>query len=184
MAWRVFGWRGGRGDCWGEIEGERPQGEGGGEDIGVGESALREPDGEGGGEQGDDEGGEVSGEPAREAKDGEESGGGDDADEGAGAADDISGEVPPGGEEDRGERRMGVGDGGLRDERAGAEEVEGGRDVIAALVPEVGEAEQCPMTEEDHYEEERVQHPEPQCLRGLRGVAEVGTDRGGRHDVS
>ena len=37
---------------------------------------------------------------------------------------------------------MSVGEGGLRDEGAGAEEIPGGGDVVAGLVPEVGEAEE------------------------------------------
>ena len=44
----------------GDVEGERPEGEGGGEDVGVGQGALGEPDGVDGGEEGDDGGGERS----------------------------------------------------------------------------------------------------------------------------
>ena len=117
---------------------------------------MREPDGVGGGEQSNDRGGEISGEAAREAEDGEQGGCGDDAEEGAGAADDEAGEMPPGGEEDGGERRVGVGEGGPRDEGAGAEEVKGGRDVVAALVPEVGQTEQGPMAEIDRDKEDGV----------------------------
>ncbi len=80
---------------------------------------------------------------ACELEDGEQGGRGDHADEGAGAADDVAGEMPPGGEQDGGQRRVGVGDGGLGDEGAGAEEVPGGGDVVAGLVPEVGEAEEA-----------------------------------------
>ena len=58
------------------------------------------------------------------------------------------------GEQDGRQRRVGVGDGGLRDEGAGAEEVQRGGDVVAALVPEVGEAEEGEVREEDGGEEE------------------------------
>ena len=67
---------------------------------------------------------------------------------------------------------MGVGDGGLRDEGAGAEEVPGGGDVVAALVPEVGEAEEGEMREIDEDEEEREEHPERDV--GSPGGAGVG----------
>ena len=63
------------------------------------------------------------------------------------------------GEQDGGQRRVGVGGGGLRDEGAGAEEVPRGGDVVAALVPEVGQAEQGEVGEVDGDEEERVEHP-------------------------
>ncbi len=100
------------------------------------------------------------GERSCELIEAEEGGGADHADEGAGSADDVAGEVPPGGEEDGGERGVGVGGGGLGDEGAGAEEVPGGGDVVAGLVPEVGEAEEGVVGEVDGYEEERVEHPE------------------------
>ncbi len=143
-----------------EVEGEAPEGEGGGEDVGVGEGALREPDWVDGGEETVTAATAVVGEVSCEVEDAEQRGGGDHADEGAGSADDESGEVPPAGEEDGGQRRVGVGDGGLRDEGAGAEEVPRGGDVVAGLVPEVGEAEEGEVGEVDGDEEERVEHPE------------------------
>ncbi len=149
-----------------EIKGEGPQGEGSGEDVGVGEGALGEPDGVGGGQERDGERGKVSREAAGEAEDREQGSGGDDADERAGAADDKSGEVPPGGEEDGGEGGMGIGDGGVGDEGAGAQEVQGGGDVVAALVPEVREPEESPVAQKDPDKEEGVEHPELQRRRG------------------
>ena len=145
---------------WVEVEGEGPEGEGGGEDVGVGEGGLGVPDGVGGGEDGDGGGGEFAEEAAGEAVDGEQGGGGDEADEGAGAAGDVAGDVPGAGEEERGQRRVGVGDGGLRDQGAGAEEVQRGGDVIAAFVPEVGEAEESEVAKVDRDEEERVENRE------------------------
>ena len=70
---------------------------------------------------------------------------------------------------------MGVGDSGLWDEGSGAEEIPGGGDVIAGLVPEVGEAEEGEVREEDGYEEEREEHPEGDVLTpGYAGAAICG----------
>src|SRR6202030_692669 len=143
-----------------EVEGESPEGEGGGEDVGVGEGALREPDGVDRGKDDGDSGDRSGGEVFCEFEDAEQSGCCDHADQGAGAADDVSGEVPPGGEEDGGEGRVGVCGGALRDEGAESEEVPGGRDVVAGLVPEVGKAEEAVMRKVDADEEERIEHPE------------------------
>src|SRR5450755_295004 len=66
-----------------EVEGEAPEGEGGGEDVGVGERALRIPDWIGGGEQGGGDRGGRAEEIARETEDRKQSGGRDHADEGA-----------------------------------------------------------------------------------------------------
>ena len=93
-----------------EVEGEAPEGEGGGEDVGVGEGALREPDGVDRGEQGGGDGGGCAEQVAGEAIDGEQRGGGDHADEGARAAGDEAGEVPPAGEQDGRQRRVRVGE--------------------------------------------------------------------------
>ncbi len=94
----------------------------------------------------------------------------DHADQCAGAADDVSGEMPPSGEEDRWEWWVAVGDGGLRDEGAEAEEVPGRRDVVAGFVPEVGEAEKAIVREIDRNKEERIKHPERDVAGGLLGV--------------
>ena len=73
-----------------EVEGKSPEGEGGGEDVGVGERALRVPDGVEGGEQGGGDGGRCAQQVAGKPVDGEQRGGGDHADEGAGPAGDKS----------------------------------------------------------------------------------------------
>src|SRR5437879_6121897 len=130
-----------------EIEGESPEGKGGGKDVGVSEGALRVPNGIDRGENDRDCRDCCVGEVFCEFEDAEQGGGCDHADQGAGTADDVSGEMPPGGEEDRWEGRVGVGDGGLGDQGAGAEEVPGGGDVVTGFVPEVGEAEETKVRE-------------------------------------
>ena len=55
---------------------------------------------------------------------------------------------------------MRVGEGGLGNERAGAEEVPRGGDVVAGLVPEVGEAEEGDVREIDGREEQGIEHPQ------------------------
>ena len=64
---------------------------------------------------------------------------------------------------------MGVGESGLRDQRAGAEEVPRGRDVVAGLVPEVRQAKERDVREVDGGEEQRIKHPE----RDVGGSAAV-----------
>ncbi len=71
---------------------------------------------------------------------------------------------------------MGVGNGGLGDEGSGSEEVPGGGDVVAALVPEVGQAEEGEVGEEDDYKEERKEHPDGDVLGGVASV-ETGCSR-------
>jgi hypothetical protein len=61
---------------------------------------------------------------------------------------------------------MGVADGGMRDQRAGTEEIVGRGDVVAGLVPEVGQAEERPVGEKDGEEEERKESPKQEA-RGL-----------------
>ena len=126
----------------------------------MGEGALGKPDGVDGGEDRRGGAGEGSGEVAPEPIDGKEGCGRDHADEGAGAADDEAREVPPAGEQDGGEGRVGVGEGGDGDQGAVAEEVQGRGDVVAALIPEVGEAQEGPVAEEDSDKEEGVEGPE------------------------
>jgi hypothetical protein len=65
---------------------------------------------------------------------------------------------------------MRVGRRGDGNERAGAKEVPRRGDVVAALVPEVGQAEQCEVREVDGGEEDGVEHPQRQCgARAGRG---------------
>src|SRR5947209_8677414 len=109
-----------------KIEGECPEGECGGEDVGVGEGGLDVPDGVAGGQESDGGGGRLAEEVAGNAVDGQERRGGDRADERAGGEDVEAGEAPLCGQKERRQRGVGVGDGGLRDEGAGAEEVQRG----------------------------------------------------------
>ena len=55
---------------------------------------------------------------------------------------------------------MGVRQRGMRDERAGAKEIEGRGDVVAGLVPVIGEAKQRPVRDEDGREGEREDSPQ------------------------
>ena len=52
---------------------------------------------------------------------------------------------------------------------AGAEEVPRGGDVVAAFIPEVGQAEQREMREVDGGEEDGIEHPQRQRARRMRG---------------
>ncbi len=135
-----------------KVEGEGPEGEGGGEDVGLGEGALGEPDGVDGGEEGGGEGGGCVEEALGEAEDGEEGGGGDGGDEEARGEDVVADDVPEGAEEDVGDGRVGVGV--VRDDLAVAVEVEGRGDVVAALVPVVGEMEEGEVAEGHGGEEQ------------------------------
>ena len=143
-----------------EIEGEGPEGEGCGEDVGVGEGALDEPDGVESGEKRDGGGDGGAGEGAGEPEDSEQGSGGDEEDEDARGEWREAGEMPPSRQEQRRQWRMGVGEGGVRDEGAGAEEIERGRDVIAGFIPEVGQAQERPVGEIERGEEEGVEQPE------------------------
>jgi hypothetical protein len=153
-----------RGEMWGErsrggleVEGEGPEGEGGGEDVGVSERALCVPDGVDCGEHGDGGGGCGAEQVARDAVDGEQRGGRDDADEGAGRDGDKSGDVPPAGEQDRWQWRVSVAGCGDGDERADAEEVPRGGDVVAGFIPEVGKTQQGEVKEPDCGEEDWIE---------------------------
>jgi hypothetical protein len=54
---------------------------------------------------------------------------------------------------------MGIGEGGLGNEGASAEEVPGGGNIVAGLIPKVGKTEEGDMGEIDGSEEQRVEHP-------------------------
>ena len=69
---------------------------------------------------------------------------------------------------------MGVGEGGLGNEGAGAEEVPRGGYVVAGFVPEVGEAEEAEVRQVDSDEEERVEHPEGDVTEELPFFAASG----------
>ncbi len=95
---------------------------------------------------------------------------------------DEAGEVPPGGEEDGGERWVRVGEGGLRDQGAGAQEVKRGGNVVAGFIPEVGKAQQGKVGEIDEDEEEWVENPERQGA--LYRCGDRGEFRAGGHGGS
>ena len=152
-----------------EVDRQRPESESGREEIGMGEGGLNKPDRIDRCEQRGDDRDRVAGERAGEGEDSEQCRGGDHAEEGARALDRKSGDVPPGGEQDGGERRVGVGEGGMRDQRAGAEEIERGRDVVAGFVPEPGQREQRIMGEIDRNEEERIEDVERERTIGWSG---------------
>jgi hypothetical protein len=96
-----------------------------------------------------------------QAEDGEQRGRGDGGDGEARGEDVDSDDVPERSEDDVGEGRMGVGE--VRDELAGAEEVERGGDVVAAFVPEVGELEESEMAERYGKEEEGEEAVRGKC---------------------
>lgn len=149
-----------------EVEGEAPKRKCRGEDIGVGQRALCKPDGI---ERGEYDGGGGRGgveQSACQPEDGEERSCRDHDDERARPTDDEAGEVPPRREENGGQRRVSVGEGGLRDQRPGAEEVPRGRDVVAGLVPKVRQTKECDVREIDCGEEQRIEHPERDVGRG------------------
>jgi hypothetical protein len=125
------------------------------------ERALREPHGVQAGEQGYGGGdGGLAGDALGEAIDGEESDGGEDqlCETRGGRAE--AGELPPEREIDGGQRRMGVRERGVRNERAGAEEVPGGGDVVAGFVPVVGKAQQREVGEVERDKDERKDQPQ------------------------
>jgi hypothetical protein len=81
-----------------DIDAEAPEGEGGGEDVGVGQGALREPDGVERGEQSGDAGGAGAEQIADEAEDREQRRGANQADQSA-RGEDVEAEDPPPGAE-------------------------------------------------------------------------------------
>jgi len=163
----------------GEVEGEGPEGEGGGEDVGVGQRALGEPDGVDGGEEGDGDGGSSVEEPLGETEDGKEAGGGEGSDEQAGREDVEAYDVPERAEEDVGQRRVGVGE--VRDQLAGVVEVQSRGNVVAALVPEVRKVKQGEMGEGDGCEEQEEEDRRGNSREPGGGVRSIG---GSFHVVS
>jgi hypothetical protein len=138
-----------------EIQREGPQREGGGEDVGVGERGLGEPDGVYGGEDRKTDGCRRAEQALGEPEDRQQTGCGEGADEQAGGHNMVAHQVPEGAEQDVRQRRVGVGE--LRDELAGVIEVQRGRDVIAALVPVVRQAQQGGVAEGDGGEEQHIE---------------------------
>ncbi len=56
---------------------------------------------------------------------------------------------------------MGVGK--YRDQGAGAEEIQGGRDIVAALIPEIGKAQKSEMAEKSAGKGENIDGRQGQC---------------------
>src|SRR5580765_4383262 len=70
---------------------------------------------------------------------------------------------------------MRVGQRGLRNERAGAEEVPRSGDVVAGFIPEIRQAEQGDVREIDRREEDGVEHAERKLgLSAAVAVTECG----------
>ena len=138
----------------GEEKDDCPEGCGGGEEVGVGERALREEDriecgqGDRGCGNGLAAGGDEGELPCRGEADGGDGTHGDARDEGREGA-----EFPRGGEIDGRQRRVGVRERAEGDERSGAEEVISRGDVVAGFIPVIGEAQQRPVRSDDGDED-------------------------------
>ena len=139
---------------------QAPERAGGGEDVGVGQRALRKPDGIEGGEQRRSRRRPRARRPGawpaarpRQAERGDHQ---------HGLARDLgteAEELPPERQIDAGQRRMGVGQRGDGNQRAGAEEVPGGGNVVAGLVPVVGQAQQGEVAGIERRKDHRKDHP-------------------------
>ena len=165
-----------------EIERQAPERERSREDVCVRQRALRVPDRIDGGEQSGGNRGACAQQVARKAEDSEQSGGRDHADEGARSAGDKAREMPPARQQDRRQRRVRVGHRGDGNQRAGAEEVPRRRDVVSALVPEVGQAQQRQVRQVDGGKEDRIELPQRRL--GARVAQQVSTWRAGDHAFS
>jgi hypothetical protein len=95
----------------------------------------------------------------REAVDGEQGRGGDDQLGEPGGERGEAGELPPQREIERWERRVSVGERAEGNQRAGAEEIVGGRDVIAGLVPVIGQPQQSEVREIECDKDQRKDQP-------------------------
>ena len=126
----------------GEVHRERPECKRCREDVRMRQRALREPDGIECGEERGDTGCDCSEQVLRQAIDREQRGGSDHAHKGARGTRHKAGDTPPAGKQKRRQRRMGVGDGAVRDQRSGAEEIPGCGNVIASLIPKVRKPQQ------------------------------------------
>ena len=93
-----------------------------------------------------------------------------------------AGEFPPEREIDRRKRRVRIREGAVRNQRAAAEEIVGGGDIVAGLVPVVGQVQESEVREIERNEYQRKDQPQRKglvCLRigGLpRGKSEEGKD--------
>ena len=157
-----------------EVERQPPQRKRRGEDVGVGQRALRKPDWIEGGEQRRSDGGARAQQVARQAKNCEQGRCGHHADEGACPAGDKARETPPARQQNRRQGRVRVGRRGDGNQRARAEEVPRRRDVVAALVPEVGQAQQRQVRQVDGGKEDRIELPQRRLARASRSRLRLG----------
>jgi hypothetical protein len=141
----------------GEIERESPEGKGGGEDVRVGEGRLREPDRIDRCEQRYGEGCRWAEKFLGEAQDREQTSSGEGTDDEARRQNVKPGEVPKRTEDYVGQRWVRVGE--VWNEPAVAVEVQRGRNVVAALVPEVGQAQKGKMADHDSGVEDSEEKP-------------------------
>ncbi len=137
-----------------EVKRQRPQREGGGKDVRMRQSTLRKPDRVNGRQ--DQHGGRRG--CARQQpcppEDAQQRKARHHADEQPRAVDVKARELPPGSHQHAGQRRMRIGHGALRYERAKAEKVPCGRNVVAALIPEIGQPQQR-CVEQKHTQKDR-----------------------------
>ena len=93
-----------------------------------------------------------------------------------------AGEFPPEREIDRRQRRVRIRERAVRNQRAAAEEIVSGGDIVTGLVPVVGQAQQSEVREIERNEDQRKDQPQRKglvCLRigGLpRRKSEEGED--------
>ena len=97
-----------------KVEGQRPHGERGGKQVGMGQAGLREPDGVQRGQQGDQRGHRIAGERAHQPEHSQQRRGRYHTEKCTGIADGHAGQVPPAGEQQARQRRVRVGQGGMR----------------------------------------------------------------------
>ena len=122
---------------------------------------MGEPDGVDGCEERDGYGSGGAEEALGEAEDGQKGTGSEGADHEARCEDVVAGDVPEGAEDYVGQGRVCVGE--LGDEGEAVVEVERGGDVVAAFVPEVGEAEESEVCKGYCGEEEREEKEGWEC---------------------
>jgi hypothetical protein len=149
----------------------------------VRERALREPDRIEGSEQGGSSGDrDLPGDPMGQPVDRQQRDSGDDQLSQPGGERGEARELPPQGEIERGQRRMRIRERAEWNQCAGAEEVVGGGDVIAGLVPVVGQVQQGEVREIECDEDQRKDQPQRKGLIYLlfgvlpRGKSEEGED--------
>ena len=131
----------------------------------MGQRALREPDGidrgqQRGGGGNRDLAGDAEGQPI----DRQQGRGGDDQVGEPGGKRGEAGELPPQREIEGRERWMRVRERAEWDQRAGAEEIVGGRDVVAGLVPVIGQTQQSEVRKVEGDEDQGKDQPQREGL--------------------